>query len=235
MTDEAKSITDKWVDSKGAEYAYAFDKKRAVHGYFGVKGIPDAVLIDATGTVVWRGHPGRLGDSEVEKHLDGALGMPIWSWPKSAKSARAALLKRDFAKALAGLGKISEAEVRETLTADIKGLITSRVGVMKRALEEGNYLGAQAMAKDLKKQLAGLEQAATAAQVLVDVEAAPNSKAILKLQAAIAKVRKKDPTKKADIQKAIGALKDIKDKASDTYAYKEADQLIDMLERRKRR
>ena len=90
------------------------------------------------------------------------------------------------------------------------------------------------MAKDLKKRLSGLEEAADAEQVVADVDAAPDSKEVLKLQAAVAKIRKKDPTKKADIQKAIAKLKDIRVEARDTYASREADQLIRLLERRRR-
>jgi thioredoxin-like negative regulator of GroEL len=234
VTDEGQSITDKWIDSKGAEYAYAFDKSREVHEFFGVRGIPTAVLIDASGTVVWKGHPSSLSGGEVEKHLDGALKTPVWDWPKSAKSARSALLKGDLGKALMAIEKVSEADVREALAADIRGLIKMRVDGMTRALEAGNYLGAQTLAKELKKTLAGLEEEAVAVKVLADVEAAPDAEAVLKHQHAVAKIRKKDPTKKADIEKAIEKLKDIKADAQGTYAYEEAEALIKTLQRRRR-
>ena len=39
----------------------AYDPDARLHEYFGVHGIPHAILVDAAGTVVWRGHPARLG------------------------------------------------------------------------------------------------------------------------------------------------------------------------------
>ena len=105
---------------------------------------------------------------------------------------------------------------------------------MERALEEGDSFKAQTMATELKKQLSDLEEEASADEVLAGIEAAQDSKEVLKWQAAIAKIRKKDPSKKADIQKAIDALKDIRTESSGTYAAGEADRLVGMLERRKR-
>ncbi len=41
-------------------------------GRYGVRGIPDAVLIAPDGTIAWSGHPGSLSKSKVEEVLKGA-------------------------------------------------------------------------------------------------------------------------------------------------------------------
>ena len=91
VTGEGKGDTEKWVESKGAEYPYGYDKGGKIRSYFGVTGIPHAVLIDPTGTIVWRGNPGGLSNATIEASLGGALAEPLWKWPDAAKKVRQAL------------------------------------------------------------------------------------------------------------------------------------------------
>jgi thioredoxin-like negative regulator of GroEL len=232
VTGEPKSLTDKWVESKGAAYAYAFDQDRALSAYFGVRGIPDAVLIDPGGTVVWRGHPASLTEAELRKHLSGALKTPVWAWPSSAKAARTALQKGQLAKALEAAQKVPDQDGRADIEAGIRGIVAARVGRMRAALKEGDYLGAHRLAEELKKSLEGLEQAAEADEVLAQVAEAPGAAEVMKAQVQIDKIRAKNPTKKADIERAIEDLREIIGKNPSTYAGRDAERLIELLKRR---
>lgn len=49
MTHESKSDTEPWIESKGAKYAYAYDKGGKFQSQLGVGGIPHAFLVDPTG------------------------------------------------------------------------------------------------------------------------------------------------------------------------------------------
>src|SRR5262245_44923612 len=77
VTDEGESDTVKWIAAKKVKYAYAYDKGGKLKRFFGVQGIPHAVLVDATGTVVWDGHPASLDPATIEKALGGALPKPM--------------------------------------------------------------------------------------------------------------------------------------------------------------
>ena len=68
-TSEGAKKTERWVERNGYEPAYAYDKKSTLARYFGVRGIPDAVLVDGLGNVVYRGHPARVTDSMLEGWL----------------------------------------------------------------------------------------------------------------------------------------------------------------------
>ena len=72
MTSESESQTVPWVEKTGAAYPYAYDKGGKVARFFGVRGIPHAILVDPTGKVVWRDHPARLDAKTVEAALAGA-------------------------------------------------------------------------------------------------------------------------------------------------------------------
>jgi hypothetical protein len=75
VTGETKSSTEPWIESKGVQYAYAYDKGRQLGNRLGVGGIPHAYLINPLGCIVWEGHPGALDDGIIRKHLAGTLSL----------------------------------------------------------------------------------------------------------------------------------------------------------------
>lgn len=229
MTDEGKALTEKWVASKGADYPYAYDMKGSLKRYFGVRGIPHAVLIDPNGMVAWSGHPGGLNDGTVEQALKGALAKPMFEWPASAKSTKSALIKGDLAKALEAAAKI-EGDEGESIRTSIQEMVTSRVAQMKRAYEVGNYLFAAEASDRLSKALSGLPEQAEAEQVAADLDANDKVKDIIKAQKEIAKIRSKMPSKKKDIAKAIDKLKDLQREHAGSYVESETEELIKQIQ-----
>ena len=65
VTSEGESQTEPWVESKGARYAYAYDRGGKLSRALGVTGIPNAVLVDPSGTILWQGNPGSLTNELV--------------------------------------------------------------------------------------------------------------------------------------------------------------------------
>ena len=54
VTNEGAKPTERFVESTRMAYPYAYDKKSALMRAMGVGPIPHAVLVDPSGTIVWR-------------------------------------------------------------------------------------------------------------------------------------------------------------------------------------
>jgi thioredoxin-like negative regulator of GroEL len=222
VTSEGQGDTERWVASKGVKYAYAYDKGGKLARFFGVKGIPHAALVDASGTVVWAGHPSSLDASVIEKSLSGALAKPLWEWAGAAKGVKSALLKRDFKAALDGATKLSEADGGPAILAAIQGVVKSRVEAMRAAYAAGDFLGAESAASALQRELAGLAEQADAAKVAADIKANKEAAPVIKAQKQIAKLRADPPTSRKDIDAALEDLDAISKKLPGTFAAKQA-------------
>ncbi len=235
MTDEPKKDTEAFVEKTGAKYAYAYDKGGKLKSYFGISGIPHAVLVDPTGTVVWEGHPGGLDAATIQKHLAGALEKPLWEWGPSAKDTKSALLKRKYGEALESAAKISEEDGGPAIKSAIERLVKSRVEAMKSALAEGNFLTAQDLGTELSKALDGLPEEADAQQVLADIKANKDADKVMKVQKTIRGLKAQRLGKRKELEKAIVDLKKIQKDFAGTYAAKEAEAFQTELEARKRK
>jgi hypothetical protein len=233
VTGEAQGETEKWVAKHGAKYAYAYDKAGKLNRFFGIKGIPHAVLIDPSGTVVWDGHPSGLSVDAIQKSLAGALPKPLWEWAPTTKAVRAALLKREYAKALAEAAKLSEADGGPTIKTSIEGIVKSRVEGMRSAYAQGDFHSAETAATALSKELVDLPEKDAAVQVLEDLKANKDAQPVLKAQKQIAKIRAAGPTKRKEVEAAIEDLQKIINEFPGTFAAKEADALVTSLRSQK--
>ncbi len=229
MTGEGKGETDKWVADKGAKYAYGYDKAGKLSNYFGVKGIPHVVIVDASGTVVYNGGAGAYSDAILAKATAGALPKPLWEWSAASKNTKAALMKRQYKQALDEAAKLGEADDGAVIRAAIEGMVKSKVELARLAYEQGDFLGAERSAAALTKELAGLPQVAEVEKIAADVKANPAAEDVIKLQKQIAKIREKAPTKRKDIEGALDDLKKIRAAPNAGYAATEAEQLIEQL------
>ena len=117
LTSEGAADTEKWVKDKGVTYPYAYDKGGKLSNWFGVSGIPHAVLLDSNGTVVWKGHPASLPMETLEAALSTALTVPLYDWSGAAKAARAFLQKGQYAKALAAAQKLKPEDEGPAISA----------------------------------------------------------------------------------------------------------------------
>jgi hypothetical protein len=229
VTSESESSTVPWIEKTGAKYAYAYDKGGKVARFFGVSGIPHAILVDPAGKVVWRGHPASLDAGTIESGIAGALTRPLYSWPSSAKAAAQAVVKGDWAGALEKAAKIGEEDGGPGIVAEIQGLIESRVKVAEAALAEGNFYEAQEQGEALVKGLRGLPEQERAQKVVDGVDQHPDAKKVLDAQKKIRKIRSKEPSKRKDVEKAMEDMKDIVKDLPGTYAAQEASAYMEQL------
>src|SRR5205814_10156167 len=153
VTEEGKKDTEPWISSKGAKYAYGYDKGGKLKSQLGVGGIPHAFLVDPTGKIIWEGHPGELPEDVIEKALTGALTKPVWDWPAAAKGVRAALAKHKYGDAISEASKLTEADMGPTIKSAIQTLVSSRVKAMQSALGAGDFLSAQESAESLSREI----------------------------------------------------------------------------------
>lgn len=232
VTSEGASDTEKWVETKGAKYAYAYDKGGKLARHFGVQGIPHAVLVDATGTVVWKGHPGELNEGKISSSLQGAFAKPLWEWTPAAKGVKGALVKRAYKSALDQAVKLGEADGGPEILSAIQGMVGSRATALQASFDKGDFLGAQTSAQVLQKEFAGLPEGDKATKMLADIAADKNAQTVMKGQQKVAKVRAGENGKEKEIVASIDSLRKIKKDYPGTFVETEADDLIAWLNER---
>lgn len=234
MTDEGVKDTEGFVSATGMTYGYAYDKGGKLKNWAGVSGIPHALLVDATGKVVWDGHPGSLDEKTIQSALVGALTKPVWDWPASAKDVRTALQKRNYADALAKADKVSSSDGGAEIKNALLALVKSRVAVMQSTLEAGDLLGASEQATALAKQLDGLPEKAEAEKVTAAIKANKDSAKVIAAQKKIAELREKR-IKKRELDATIADLKKLAKDFEGGFVAKQADELVkELLARQKK-
>jgi cell fate (sporulation/competence/biofilm development) regulator YlbF (YheA/YmcA/DUF963 family) len=225
VTDEGKNLTEKWIEDKGVRYAYAYDTSGKLYRETGGTGsLPHAALIDPAGIVRWKGHPGSISESEIEKALVGALPIPMWEWPKEASRVRKALQKEEYAKALEEAAKVEDGQ---SYVDVVKAVITGRLERLAAAYEMGDFLTAQESAKVLGKAFKGLPELEKVEEIRASVAGDDKAQAVIKAQEEIADLRAEadELRKKKDAEKLLDELREIQKEMSGTYAAEQASQL----------
>jgi hypothetical protein len=159
LTSEGPDKTEPWIESKGVEYAYAYDKGGKLSRALGVSGIPNAVLVDASGKIIWQGHPSGINAELIAKAVQGAISTPVYEWGDSAKNIKKAFLKGDFGGAIKAADSLAE---KEELGVEIgkmlRNMVAARVATVEADLQQGEVLKAYEAAKALAKNLKGLPE-----------------------------------------------------------------------------
>lgn len=109
VTGQGRDVVDGFVEELEPIYPII---TQANSGAYSTGGVPQAYLIAADGTVAWEGHPGALGDDEIEallKDVEKENRVSSWSFflnkqlpaiPAKLASARKDLDKKKFGSAL---------------------------------------------------------------------------------------------------------------------------------------
>ena len=236
MTSAATKPTEKWVADKGAIFPYGYDSGGRLSNELGVTGIPHAFLVNPGGKIVWQGHPARLDDATIEKHLDGALTRPLYSWPAAAGKVKKAFLKGDFAGALDAAGKLAKDDpFGEEVAGIVRGVLEGRLATYAAALEKGDVLTAYAGYKALSKGLKGMDEEATVKDGLKTISKDKQLKAILKTQEKLADilVEAGEVRRRKDCDAVIDALEKLLKKNEDGFVGSEIRARIkDMREKK---
>ena len=242
VTDEGKSDTERWIASKKPAYGYAYDPGGKLARWFGVQGIPHAVLVNADGVVAWSGHPAGLTHEIIEGALVGALAKPLWKWQGAAKPVAAALQKGDYKKAMAlaeGLAakqagakaakpdELEAAAVLEMIRARIAGHMTR----VETAHAAGDYLKASTLSRDAARMFAGLPEAERAQALLAELAADKAIQTIVEGQAELAEVAAEleEVDKQKDVDKLRDKVKKIVKEHPGTIVEKQGNALLDEL------
>jgi len=69
VTDEDKQTVRDFEKTLPIEYSVAFDTYKKLDKDFDITSIPHAMIVDATGKIVWEGHPMSMKDSDIEAVL----------------------------------------------------------------------------------------------------------------------------------------------------------------------
>jgi hypothetical protein len=226
VTSEGASDTEKWIAEKGVKYAYGYDKSGKLSNYFGVSGIPHAVLFDASGKVVWDGHPGNLDGATIEKALAGALTKLPWEWDAPLQPAAQLLTKRQFAKAIAEAKKVGSSG--EALVTAIQGVVTNRVGAIEAAKTAGDFLLASEDGAELLKDLKGLPEEAALTTLLKDLAADKEAQKVIAAQKQVRDLTA-EKIKKRDLPAVLKKLDKIKSDNEGNAAARDASAAIDRL------
>lgn len=85
-TDEPAAVIRKFQKDTPMEYAIGIDAGGRLNQKMGVNGIPHAFLADASGKIVWDGHPMSLREDEIEKVLTAEGGSSSEASTESSQS-----------------------------------------------------------------------------------------------------------------------------------------------------
>jgi len=208
VTNESKGQTEPWIESKGVRYAYAYDRGGKLSRALGVRGIPNAVLVDASGTIIWQGHPGNLEKSTIKEALGNAIKLPIYEWGKSAKSIKKAFLKGDYGKAIAAADKLAKQDDNGAKIGGIlRGMLASQVSGLQSSLKAGDVHRAYAGAKALYNNVKGLPERDLLDGMLKDIAKSPELSKLLDVQSKLADILGMEREKRKDCDGCTKKLK----------------------------
>lgn len=237
VTSETKASTDKWVKEKGAKYAYAYDRSKKFMSLVGVTGIPHALLIDATGRVLYSGGAGGYSEELMKQAMTGAAKTPLWELPKEFAKARAAIVKSDFAAALKECDALASNQKvtaeAEALKTTVKAMVEGRLGGAKSAGEAGDWAFAKDAYEKLAKGCVGLPEEKAAKEALTAIAGNAEAQKGLKAQKALEAVMAMPDKKAKDREAKAAALKAFAKKNDGSFAGKKAEQAADALSSKK--
>ena len=221
LTSEEKEVTEEWIKTHGAEYAYGYDKGGKLKTELGVRGIPNAALVDPSGKIVWQGHPMGLNDEIIESAISGALSLPVYEWPSELSSIKKSIAKGKLSKALADAEKKPIAQETGVLDA-IKSMIQGRLAGIRSAMEAGDYLTAQTLIDQSKEGLKGLPEEEELESIEENIDSDPQAREVIKAQKIVRKLITKPLKTDNDRSKMIKQMMKLVRKHEGTIAEREA-------------
>lgn len=185
VTSESASSTEPWIAEHGVEFAYAYDKSKALMRGVGATSLPSSVLVDALGNIVYLGHPSSITDSIVKEALEGALTTPLYEWPKELSGIAKDVRKGDLGSAVLDIEKLGDAHA--AFATELRGMVKARVGAVEKARDAGDWLKVETLGEPLAKGLGKLEEAQQVDAILDALDKDKGAQEILKAQKKIAK------------------------------------------------
>jgi hypothetical protein len=189
------------------EFPVARVEGESADGPYGVRGFPSAVLIDPRGRIAWAGHPGRLEESEIEKHFARVVYVAPLADERHAK-IDAALAERQYGRAHAALEKaLADAPGDEALTRALASIDAGARVLAEEAAaaaRTGHYGIAAELHAEAARLFDGLPQAEVAEEALAALEKLPEAQDELAAYELLSEARA--ALAKGDKTKAQGKL-----------------------------
>ncbi len=184
MSKEDAGTVDKFVKDKKILYPVAIDDGGKTAEIYGVSGVPDALVLDADGRIVWRGHP---GDHEslvkaVEQALeDAAIVAPPQTPHKRLKDVVTRLSDGALGEAHVAAGKLvadTDADVSSqanAITQSIEALVTRHKEKAEEEAKSGGYFAAAQRLQKLADRLKGSSLQKDLTQRADEIRKTPNA------------------------------------------------------------
>jgi hypothetical protein len=203
VSNEASGLLERHIEKMGIAYPIAKVKGESADRIYGVKGFPSAALVDASGRVIWSGHPSSVPRGEIEKALEGTAFLPRLEG-KAYKKVDKLIVSREYGKAhaevLKGLQKDSADETLQGAQVSIEALLEKMQGAANAAVEGQDFGVALDTYSQIEKLFKGHEAAKLAKADAKAVEKNPAAKDEI---AAWKKMVKADETQfEGDFEKA---------------------------------
>ncbi len=106
MTNEDADLVARTIESQGIQFPICRVQGSATDSAYGVSGFPSSVLIDASGEIVWKGHPARLDDELIPPLLEDVRMVP--ELPRKYQSINVLVKKEQLGKAHRAIVKALE-------------------------------------------------------------------------------------------------------------------------------
>lgn len=185
LSDEGASVVQKFVKDQKLTYPIGIDSGGKTKRGFGVRGIPQAYLINVDGRVIWEGHPGakELAQQLEDELIQTNTYVPKKPLPKSLEKVADQLKSGAFAEA------IKLARAVEGAADEVKGLLEDLAVKAKARLaranklhaDEGRTYEASLILQDIVTRYAGIDEAQQAKATLDQWKADPAVAAALPL------------------------------------------------------
>ncbi|MBL4770927.1 MAG: redoxin domain-containing protein [Planctomycetes bacterium] len=236
LTNEGEDKTVPWIKSQGAEYAYAYDRGAKMQRALGVRGIPNAILVDATGKIIWQGFPTTLPVDVLKDALKGAISTPVYEWTGTAKGIKSSFLKGDYGKALKAADILAEKEDLGKEIGDLlRGIISTRIEKIESQLEAGDVFAAYSSAKAFAKKVKGLPEAAAVKAIVKSISGDKVLKKILSTQEKLSEIKATEHPKRKDCEKSIDKLEKLLKSNKDPYTEEQLRAQIKALKNMRRK
>jgi len=205
VTDGDAARTQPWVKSLGVEYAYGHDHTFPWVFAYNIWTYPYCLVVAPSGAVVWGGHPEKLKEATIRKHLKTAINKPLFEWPKALDGVREAIRERKFKLALDRARGVAETSPElASYVADVERLIGNRLAGLRAALAAGDYATVIDVGDQVQEELADLPSEMEAAKIARSVFDDPAAVGIWNAQAKLRRMRADLPHTKAEADALIG-------------------------------
>ena len=236
LTSESADKTEPWIESKGVKYAYAYDKGGKLSNALGVSGIPNAVLVDTSGKIIWQGHPSGLDEATIAKAIEGAISVPVYEWADSAKKIKKAFLEGDFGDAIKEADALAEKEDLGKEIGDmLRNMVKGRVATIEADLEKGEVLRAHDAAKALSKNLKGLPEEEAVKALVKKITDDKDLKKAMKTQEKLAEIMAEERKKQKDCDKLIKAVEKLQKSCDHEYTSEQLKEALKALQEERRK